>query len=411
MTSRNEDGFALIAAIILLTVIMGLGVGLLLFSDNQQRAASREQAGESSFNVSEAALNAEIGQLSRAWPGSKALELPERCTATSPESSACPTAASLSAGYSYASALSCPAGTPSDPWGSPLTNRWTTYVRDDGEGTSSLFNSAIDQKQPSWDANGDGKVWVRSVGVVQCRVVTVVTLVSEQLVATNFPHNAATGNWFKVTNNGKKVIVNTAGEPPVSQPGEISMRCSGVSAGSCEEWDESKEQISPNTTKAPASPSQTLSEAQLADLRSQAIAAGTFYSGANGTCPSNTTGASGFPTYIEGCGALKLTGGVGNSAGAPGFMILADGTLELLGNAEYFGEIYARNPTNLNTAVVTLGGTAQVKGGIDVDGNGGIEFGSSKANLIYDPTAINQLKIYAGAAPTRNTFRVLPINQ
>ena len=36
---------------------------------------------------------------------------------------------------------------------------------------------------------------------------------------------------------------------------------------------------------------------------------------------------------------------------------------------------------------------------------------ATKANLIYDSKAIKELKTYAGATPTRNTFRVLPIGQ
>jgi hypothetical protein len=103
--------------------------------------------------------------------------------------------------------------------------------------------------------------------------------------------------------------------------------------------------------------------------------------------------------------------GVGNSPESPGFLILADGTLELAGTSEFYGVIYARNPTNSGGAVVSLGGKAQVYGAIDVDGNGGIEFGSSKANLIYDPRATLNLKASVGVAPTRNSFRVLPSNQ
>ena len=96
---RSEEGFALISAVVLLTVMLGLGMGLLLFTDNQQRASLREQGTESSFNVAEAALNAQVGQISRAWP-SAALEIPERCTeATTTTTNGCPTSASLSVGY------------------------------------------------------------------------------------------------------------------------------------------------------------------------------------------------------------------------------------------------------------------------------------------------------------------------
>src|SRR5205085_3775309 len=117
------------------------------------------------------------------------------------------------------------------------------------------------------------------------------------------------------------------------------------------------------------------------------------------------------PSYVEGCGALKFTGGVGNSSAKAGFLVLADGTIEMKGNAEFFGVIYAHNASNSKGAVVVLGGTAAIIGAVDVDGEGGIEFGSSKANLVYSPQAIKEVKAYAGATPTRNTFRVLPISQ
>jgi Tfp pilus assembly protein PilX len=413
---RGEQGFALISAIILLTVILGLGMGLLLLTDTEQKASGREQASEAAFNIAEAALNAQVGQVSRAWPGQKSEAYPDtpsngtiRCTAaTSTETNGCPSVGSLSAGYPTASS-SCSAATPKDAWGSPLTNSWTTYVREDAA-SSSYFNSTVEQGKPGWDANEANKLWIRSVGVAQCRVVTLVTLVSRQLVPLSFPHDALSGNWFKVTNEGKKVIVNTAGEPPVSQPGEISMRCEGVTE--CEVWNKEKEQVSPNTTKAPANPATTLSESQMAGMKALAQASGTLHTAAKGNCPTSMAELSGLPAYVEGCGALKLTVGVANSAAKPGFLVLADGTLEMLGNAEFYGIIYARNPTNSSGAIVVLSGTGKVVGGINVDGKGGIELGSSGApNLVYDPTALNEIKTYAGATPTRNTFRVLPITE
>jgi type II secretory pathway pseudopilin PulG len=425
-SARDDQGFALVAAIILLTVMMGLGLGLLLFTDNQQKASAREQASESAFNVAEAALNAQVGQLSRAWPAKESEAYPDnnppglvRCTATTSTPNSCPDPASLSAGYPNISPVPCAAGAATEKWGSPLTNQWTTYVRDDGGSTGALFNSATDQTQPGWDANGDNKLWVRSVGVVQCRVVTLITLVTRQRVAVPFPHNAATANWFKVTNSGKKRTVNTAGEPTGEfQPGEISMRCEEPpvpGSRECEVWSKAKQQIEPDTTLAPKSPSPTWSNETLAALKAEAQAAGTFHSAAKGNCPSTLAETSGLPAYVEGCGPLKISGGIGNSVASPGFLILADGTLELVGKAEFYGVIYARNPSpppsGCSCAVVSLGGAAVVKGAIDVDGNGGIEFGSSGQNFIFDPSAINPLTAYAGATPTRNTFRVLPASQ
>jgi Tfp pilus assembly protein PilX len=412
--AREQDGIVMVGAIAVVTIVIAFGLALTLFSENQQRASAREQTSEAAFNVAEAALNAQVGELSGRWPAKeeKAGELPYSCTeATTTATNYCPTAASLSQAYPASlTTATCPAGSPQDAWGSPVTNRWTTYVRDDVE-SAPLFNSTAEETTYRYDFNGNEKLWVRAVGVVQCTVVSVITLVSRQQVALNFPHTSVAGNWFKVTNQGKKVIVNTAGEPPVGQPGEISMRCEGAAAGHCEEWNKEKEQVSPNTTGGKPTPSVTLNEEQLAAMKAQAQAAGTFHSAASGTCPKTIEELNGLPAYIEGCGELMMTNGVANSKATPGFLVLADGTLTLKGNSEFWGVIYARNPSNLAGAVVTLGGTTQVRGAINVDGNGGIEFGSSKANLIYEPKALYELKTYAGATPTRNTFRVLPSGQ
>jgi len=407
---RDEQGFILITAIAVLTVIIGLGLGLLLFADNQQQASGREQASESAFNLGEAALNAQVGQISRSWPGDSELAEPARCTAaTSTATNGCPDPGSLSAGYPATGSGTCPAGTPTESWGSPLSNQWTTYVRDNGTTPSPLFNSATEQGEPAWDANHDGKVWVRSVALVQCHVVTQITLVSQQYIATNFPSEAAVGNWFDTSNNGNKVIVNTLGEAPT--PGGVSMRCTEPYPHPCKNYDIAHGQVSPDTTNAAPSPSPTLSATQLQAFKEQAKWAGTYWPNATGNCPSSLAATSGLPTYVEGPCELSYTGGIGNSNASPGFLIIANGTLTLNGNAEFFGVIYAVNPTNSSAAVVTVHGTAQVKGGIVVDGNGGIDFGSSASNLIFDPRVIPLIKTYAGATPTRNSFRVLPAGQ
>jgi hypothetical protein len=254
-------------------------------------------------------------------------------------------------------------------------------------------------------------VWVRSVGVTQCRVVTVVSLISRQLVSLSFPTDAVSGSWFEVTNNGKhsnEPVVNTAGEPP-GQPGEIGMRCE-AGHSPCEVWNQEKKQVSPYI-KGPPLPSPLLSDAERAALRSEALVNGTLRTPTIKGCPTSLSQITGLPAYVEGCGALHMTGGTANSAEHPGFLVLADGTLEIKGNGEFFGVIYGHNPTNSTGAIVSLGGNATVHGAIDVDGPGGIEFGSNGVNLVYAPQALKEVKTFAGATSTRNTFRVLPITQ
>jgi type II secretory pathway pseudopilin PulG len=419
--ARDQDGFALVAAMALLFVMIGLGLGLLLFVDTQQKASAREQASEGAFNVAEAALNAQVGQLSRKWPSSGE-PAPTRCTSSEAYSAAsiCPSPASIESAYKYLQSTATCTGT--EPWGSPLSNQWTTYVRDDGPSEvaapeSPLFSSSV-SGYPFYDKNGDNKLWIRSVGVVQCHPVSIVTLVAQQTVALNLPEDVATGAWFKVTNSGKKTIVNRKGEEP--QPGPISMRgCTSAFTAPCEYEHGTKEQVSPELTENPPSASVTLSSTALETVKSEAIAHGTYYTKPN--CPTSMAQLTGSPVYIEGCEALKITAnGTANSLTTPGFLVVANGTLEMGGTSTFYGIIYAANLNSeplASTAIVKLQGKTNVVGEILVDGKGGIELGSSgegggnSANLTFSAKAARGAHTSAGATPTRNSFRILPSGQ
>jgi Tfp pilus assembly protein PilX len=436
--ARDEDGFAVVAAIVLLTVIMGLGLGLLLFADSQQKASTREQASEAAFNVAEAALNAQVGQLSRKWPFKKTVsesesEMPPTCTASaSSETNDCPSPTDLKLDPNTGS-TAC-SGT--DAWGSPLGNQWTTYVRQDvSEGSgeslreSLFFNSTVEYSKPSYASSEAGALWVRSVGVVQCHAVAVISLVTRQRVSLRVPVDAIAGNWFKVTNKGNKGIVDRKGKAP--ENALVSMRCESPPKGECEQYEASKEQVFPPIGEGEHSKpaSTTLSASELETLKSEAQAHGTFYSlTAPNHCPTSMTELEGValssetraPVYIEGCGSLNIkANGTANTETNPGFLVIANGTLELSGTSTYYGVIYAANlnPKPLSEeAIVKLQGGTHVVGGIIVDGAGGIEFGSSgnggnPANLTFASLAFHNLTISAGAAATRNSFRILPAGQ
>jgi type II secretory pathway pseudopilin PulG len=414
--ARDDEGFALVTSIIILTVMIGLGMGLLFLTDSQQKASAREQASESAFNVAEAALNAQIGQLSHLWPAS---EFPSSCTASSStESNGCPGVKDLEVGYPKGASPRCPAGTPRDAWGSALTNEWTTYVRDDGalgSPATQLFNSKTEQTEaPTYDANKDLKLFVRSVGVVQCRVVVVVALASGQLVTVPFPISSIAANWFETSNSGNKVVVNTQGDAS-GQAGSVSMRCSGFTGTEteieekCKIWDKLHGQVNPDTTHVAGDPSVTLSASQLEGIKAEAKINKTYF--AAGTCPGSLAELRGKPTYVEGPCELSYTVGTGNSEKEPGFLVLINGTFKLNGNAEFFGTVYAANAQSSSGAVVDVHGDANVTGSIVVDGNGGISFGSSHENFTYNPAAAKELTSFVGASATRNSFRVLPVSQ
>jgi Tfp pilus assembly protein PilX len=407
---RSERGFALITGLLVLTVIAGLALALLLLTNSGQKAALREQAGESAFNVAEAALNAQIGQLSRAWPSESGNQIPEgspRCTeATSTAANGCPTGSILSASYANAS-TSCQGKAPVETWGSPVTNEWTTYVRDDVEGANAPFNSAAEKTAPQYDANNDGKVWVRAVGLEQCRMVVLVVLVSRESVAVPFPEQVVVADWFETRNSGNKVIVNTEGES--SQTTNVSVRCNPPPPeGKPCNGERTTGQVSPGKVVEEPGTSPAKPEPEREELRREAEAAKTYYP-AN-KCPAGLP--SGKLVYIE--GPCNISGGgneVGNSEANPGFLIIANGTFNMEGTAKFYGTIYCVNKQGSTGAVVTLQGNATIVGEVVVDGSGGVSFNASGENIVYSAKADKKLVRYAGADATRNSFRILSNNE
>jgi Tfp pilus assembly protein PilX len=402
--ARHEEGFALVTATMILALLIAFGLALVMFTNTQQHAATSEQSRESAFSLAEAALNAQILQLARQWPTEKS-PAPTSCTeATSASGNACPDPSSLSTSAGYPAAGSC---TGAEAWGSSLSNRWTTYVRSDTS-TSQLFNSSIDKANAPYD-NGDRSLWVRAVGVSGCNPVTVISKVSEQLLPLAFPRSALSANGFSTSNSGSKVIINTLGT--ATQAGQVSVRCqSPLTTSTCKIYTKGV-QVSPDTTTVcSACSSSLLTAAQLESLKAQAIANGTYFKA--GTCPTSMAALTGAPTYVEGpCTLGEFTGGEANSNASPGFLVLYNGTLRVAGNATFYGVVYAVNAQKSSEGVVWSQGGGKIVGAIDVDGLGTVKLGSNAPNLVYDPRAFNLMKTYGGAAPTPNTFRVLPRGQ
>jgi type II secretory pathway pseudopilin PulG len=405
---RSQQGFALVAGILVITLISGLALSLIVLSNNGQKAALREQASETAFDVAEAALNAQVGQLARAWPSEKETKYESRCVeATSTEINGCPTSGVLNSSYPNTSSTTCQGQPPVDSWGSAVTNKWTTYVRDDVEGAGAPFNSVVEKSAEPWDANGDGKVWVRSVGLVDCRMIVLVTLVSRESVAVSFPHKVLIADWFETRNNGghkgRGFIIDTKGES--ERPSNVSVRCGSVPSGKeCAEYERNHEQVGPGEVVEEKGTSPAIPATVLPALRSEAEGSGTYY--ASGKCPN------GLPTgklvYVE--GPCSIEGGaneVGNSLASPGYLIIVNGTLKMAGSSKFYGVVYDLDQQGSNNWVVRLEGSAELNGGIIIDGNGGASLSASGVNLVYNPKAFEELKAYAGVAGTRNSFRIL----
>ena len=416
----DERGFAIVTAIMVLTIMISLGLATAAMVDNQTGQSRRERVKESSFNVSEAVLNGQSIQMSETWPGSNSGTtngpFPSQCV-RGDTNTKCPDSTSLANGFTGTDFSS--------------STTWTTTVRDNiGTAATYYDRAALDattcpaatgtMSPCTWDSNGDGAMWVRSQATVGGQTRTVIALVKLDLVAESWPQNTITAGKFKTTNSGKKVIVDTKGCAAVGAPAggckaqkaaPVVVRCTSTTAppytrsNTCIGYDQAKGQISPPDAVQTGFAGRALPVNAVDDFRRRAKALGTYY--ASG-CPTSMTGAV---VFVE-SGTCSYTTGTFNSAAAPGVFVINNGTLNLAGNVTYFGAIYAANAQNSTGDVITLGGTATIQGSIAVEGLGGVNAGSSKLNIVYDPAATANLFGYGSSAGvSQNTFRELPAGQ
>lgn len=455
---RDERGSALMMALMIMLVALGIGSALLATAIAQQRGAGNQQQSETAYSLAEAALNAEVFALSQQWPTSADAPQPSNstgnygyptsCNAASNGTSYCPTPADL-ASYTPGS-QTCPAGTPGDAWnpGSPVSNGWTTYVRDAGGPTSptaALFSSKTEQGMAPFNAsvgsNGAGSLWVRAVGIVNCHIAVLVTKVSDQVGSLPFPRFVLDANSFDISDSGQKDILNV--QDTNGNTSQISLRCVGEGgtppSQTCAAAKNSS-QIQPAPSYAsPPAPAQTLDAAQLQGVKALAEEKGTYIC-ATSACASPThpevqcqsityTQLQGSPVYVDGdssCAISIQSNDPINTLASPGFLVIASGTISFLGNGTYYGVIYAPNLSGLTSDIVTLGGNSTIVGGVDVDGNAALTLGSSGngetpctdtskqqkcGDLEYDEAAFNGLTSFDGAVSAPNMFRQLPNNQ
>jgi Tfp pilus assembly protein PilX len=444
---RSEQGSALMMAVIILFIILGIGTALIATANSQKTTAANEQNGENAFSMAEAALDAQIYALSVTWPTAgnapspstpTTLGYPQSCNASNAGQSYCPTASDLSAYPS--NTQSCPTGTPGDAWNPGGTrSSWTTYVRNANPATNEqqYFNDSAEKAEAYYNSsyayNANNYVWVRAVGQVNCKTSVVIAEVSMQTLALNFPKFVLNADSFNITNNGQKTIINTLGTG--STPSQISVRCGGTAytpppPQSCAGYGNTQQisptdPTSPSTWVNPPSPTPVLTASQLAEAKAMAQANGTYYGSGTNCSTIGAAQLTGALVYIEGsptCNISIPSNPVINSATSPGWVILNDGTLNFGGSATFYGVIYGVNASNQSIPIVTLGGTTTVLGGLAVNGNASLSLGSSGngvnctasnkcGDLEFDPNAFNTLIGFGGAQQTPNTFRQLPASQ
>lgn len=414
----DQSGSALVTAIIVMFVIFGLGIAVLSQADVQTRQTGVEAWGEATYNNAEGVLDARASLLQRTWPTAAT----SACNQNSTSSTSCPGAALTSSfntaytGHLYANP------------------QWTVTIVDDSGGQSAnYYSDQAASTAPSYDANRNGKVWVRAQTVIQGQKRVVVALMVRQTTVVQLPRNTITSGGVFTSNRGNKVIIETTDAAAGSSlAGSINVRCGDSTTvpdygDPCQGWDPRQGQLNPASNYQggyvdPNGGYQAVSQADLASLKQAAQSNGTYY---NGTCPTSLTGL----VYVDNPpgGNCTFLGGTWNMSSSPpaktdvpGMIIMGDGTLTFNGDISYFGVIYMVNasgtaPTSgactsaqQNGPVFMVHGTGSIYGSIFVDKCGIIDAGSSAYNIIFDSDAFNAATAYSQPNLAKNTFRIIP---
>jgi Tfp pilus assembly protein PilX len=378
---RDQEGFALVTAMLTMALALLMGFALLAFVEGQGRDAGREQQREAGFQLSESALSAQGFVLSRSWPASAATAFPASCGPAS-SSTNCPSATEMALAYAGA-------GTPS----------WATQVRDNGTGSPLEYTSAV-LSQPAWDANHDGAMWVHATATAAGRPSTLVALYQLNPLNSAFPRNVVTAGSFATDNNGNKRIVDAKGLS--GQPAPLAVRCANAASSAC--LDYRAVQVGPGAPQTGYLGGNAVSPDGLAGLRLRAQVSGTYT--ASG-CPANPSGAVVFIESGDCSYNNSVPGPCCNSEDAPGILVVASGTVRFEGNHTFYGVIYAANQQAAADTVVTVIGNATVQGALFADGGGRVEVGASKENVVFDPAGLDY-EYWGAAVFGKNTWRQIP---
>jgi hypothetical protein len=394
---------------VLMIIMMSLALAALPLIENQTNQVSQQRKRETSFNTAEAVLNAQIFQLSNHWPGAGAASSPplRYGTCTQAGGTWCPSAASISKMIPTADTV---AG---------IT--WRSQVYDDSGGLAGFFADSKVDTQPGYDANRNGRLWVRAEATVRGKRRAVVALVRQETQTEWVPHAGLIAGRLNILNNGlHQGPIIEAGD---TTQGYVAVRCAvtqnettpclGQALGTAPTQDPDKwndlvsQQIVPFATQQNYSMVPTFTAEQLQRLITTANTNGTYYA----RCPtaSELTGAV---VVVDTTGNCSYTGSdTFNSDPEPGMLILlnASSSLTLGGTTTFYGIIYhAYRPDTLgpaaNPAIRTQGNTLIV-GGVIIDGDGVMEAGESGTNIRFNDRGYDSVRSLVAAGVIQNSWR------
>ena len=430
--AREESGFAMVVAIVLMALMLGLGIAALGLTDTESHRSREQRERESALQLDEGVLYAQTLVLSTKWPNVDNA-YPSSCTSAGAASDKCPSAANL-AGV---------AGTNFSNVDQLNSSSWITKVRDNGGALANAYDPLkADLAQTTcpltpctFDFNKDNEVWVQAQSTVRGKPRNVVARLRLEEVTENVPRAAVTAGAISITNNG-----DHGGTPLIDGTGStITVRCSPPTQQKC--VDAKNGQITP--APQTGNPPNMMTAAQLARFKQRAITDGRYYPG----CPTKGPGGydlSGPVVWVEGCvdtpdlanqvvtvpcsPPAGMAGACDNVADKPGIIIWHCGRADIQGGWTHRGILYmvnnsdgtcdpslpARgdgtcvgNGVNDSRDVLNTNGGFGVWGAMAVDGLACIKVGSNGMQVVFDGNVFGTVSSYGTVGLVQNTWREL----
>lgn len=383
---RDEQGSALVIAVIAMSLMLMLGLAALAMTDQQTRESGVERVRESSFNLAEGALQQQSFLLGgKSWPKASTDALPAECNTSSTITSRCPSPSALVASGAYDS--------PDYTSGAS----WTTYVRDNTVANPLTYTSDVDA-QPTWDSDGNGYIWVKATATVRGKTRTLVALLKRDPIPLALPKAVLVAGGLNIPQNGQSGVITSDATTP------LVLRCDGY-GGTCNQSNTGKgsSQISPNNVSYTGSNQPPFLSA---DTVTKLVDSATVYT----SCPTaaQMTGI----VVIDPPGndvTCEITGNTAyNSLASPGILVMRKGMLNYKGNGPFYGLIVHLNEggDGPSRKCIDINGTPDIHGGILVEGNCGVEV-NGNSRLIFNPNMFN-LSVTGVAGLVQNTWRELP---
>jgi Tfp pilus assembly protein PilX len=435
---KDERGFAMVTAVVLMALMLSMGIVALRMADTNAHRSREQRVRESSLALDEGVLAAQSLVLATKWANAQS-QYPASCTSGGAASDKCPNAATLagSANANFANV-------------DQLSNSsWKTKVRDNGGALANAYDPLqADAAQTTsgvgtcpgpctYDFNKDKEVWVQAQSVVRGKKRNVVARMRLEKVTESLPQIGVTSGALSVTNagaHGGTAIIDATGS-------SVLVRCTNVSSLDCVNAKDG--QIVPGA-QAGSVPN-FMNAAQLERFKQRAITDGRYYPG----CPTKdaSTGKytlSGAVVWVEGCASPPtLTnqiqtvtcappGGMSTSCTnvdtQPGIVVWHCGRSDMAGGWTHRGLLYVVNnsdgtcPAGLGQRgdgtcvgtsvdetrdVLTTSGGFGVWGAIAVDGPGCMKVGSNGLQMRFDPNVFDAAESYGTVGLVQNTWREL----